>query len=111
MMENGVEIIYARSIIMMLMVFIQNVNVLNCRSEKKSIFKTPFFSNPFAILTITGAILLQIVLAEIPFTAKFLGLTPIPISEIFYILLLSFIIIIIYEIYKIIYKTKKKRAI
>ena len=110
MMENGVEIIYARSIIMMLMVFIQNVNVLNCRSEKKSIFKTPFFSNPFAILTIIGAILLQIFLAEIPFTAKFLGLTPIPISEIFYILLLSFIIIIIYEIYKFIYKTKKKRA-
>ena len=110
MMDKEYDIIYARSIIMMLMVFVQNVNVLNCRSEKKSIFKTPFFSNPFAIITILGAILLQIVLAEIPLTAKFLSVIPIPFVDILYLLLISLIIIVVYETYKIIYNSKHKKT-
>ena len=110
LMEKGVEIIYARSIIMMLMVFIQNVDVLNCKSEKKSIFRTPFFDNPFVLFTIIGAILLQVVMAEIPFTAKFLSVTPITFGEISTLILLSLIVIIVYEIYKLIYKIKNKRA-
>lgn len=110
MMDRNCNIIYARSVIMMLMVFIQNVDVLNCRSEKRSIFRTPFFDNPFAIATILGAILLQIVLSEISFTAKFLDVTPISFIEILYLLLLSLIVIVIYEIYKVIYRKKHKRA-
>ena len=110
MMDRSYEIIYARSMIMMLMVFIQNVDVLNCRSEKRSIFKNPFFDNPFAIMTIIGAILLQVILSEIPFTARFLDVTPISFIEIVYLLLLSLLIIVVYEIYKYIYKIKKKRA-
>ena len=110
MMDKGYEVIYARSVIMMLMVFIQNVDVLNCRSEKKSIFKRSFFDNPFATLTIVSAILLQIIFSEIPLTAKFLSVTPISFGEIVSLLLLSLIIIIVYEIYKYVYKTKNKRA-
>ena len=109
-MDNSYDIVYARSVIMMLMVFIQNVDVLNCRSEKESVFKTPFFSNPFAIFAIGSAILLQIVVAEIPFTAKILNLTPISFVEILGQLLLSLIVILVFEIYKYIYKIKKKRA-
>ncbi len=110
MMDNSYDIVYARSVIMMLMVFIQNVDVLNCRSEKESVFKTPFFSNPFALFAIGSAILLQIVVAEISFTAKILNLTPISFTEILGQLLLSLIVIVVFEIYKYIYKTKKKRA-
>jgi len=111
MMDKGVPIIEARSIIMMLMVFIQNVDVLNCRNEKRSIFKTPFFGNPFAILTIIGAIALQIVLSEIPFTAQFLNVVPLPFMTILRLLLLSLIVIIVYEIYKLIYKLKSQKLI
>ncbi len=110
MMDQAYDVVYARSVIMMLMVFIQNVDVLNCRSEKNSIFEVPFFSNPFAIFAIGSAILLQIVMAEIPFTAEFLNLTPISFTEIMVQLLLSLIVIVVFEIYKYIYKTKKKRA-
>lgn len=109
MMDKNVDIIYARSVIMMLMVFVQNIDVLNCRSEKRSIFKTKFFSNPFVSVTIIGAIILQIILSEIPFTAAFLKVTPIPFIEIVHLLLFSLIIIVVFEIYKIIYNKKLKK--
>ncbi len=46
----------ARNIILLLMVLFENVQVLNSRSETRSIFRQPFFSNP---LLIGGIILAQ----------------------------------------------------
>ena len=90
------------------MVFIQNVNVLNCHSEKKSIFKTSHFNNPFLTITIVSTIILQIIMSELNVTSAFLGVVPLPIWTIIKLLLLSFIIIAVYEIYKLIYKLKNK---
>ena len=108
MMDRNYNIVVARSIIMMLMVFIQNVDVLNCRSEKKSISKIPFFNNPFVIFTIIGAIALQIVLSETEFTSQFLDVVPIPFTSIIYLFAISLIVIVVYEVYKLIYKEKRK---
>ena len=105
---KGVEVQKARSIILMLMVLIQNINVLNCRSEKNSVFKTPISTNPLILITIIGSILLQVIMAEIPITAKFLNVVPLPISTIAKLFLLSLIIIVVFEIYKVIYNTLKK---
>ena len=110
MMDKGFDLVYARSMIVMIMVFIQNLDVLNCRSEKKSIFKTPFFNNPFALFAILSAILLQLVFAEIPITAQFLNVTPISLNGIMYMFLLSLIVIVVYEIYKLIYAKKHKKS-
>ena len=108
LMDKGVEVVKARSIILMLMVLIQNINVLNCRSEKKSIFKTPISTNPLIFITIIGSILLQVIMAEIPITAKFLNVVPLSVPIIAQLLLLSFVIIIVFEIYKLVYNTLKK---
>lgn len=108
MMDKNYDIKYARSVIMMLMVFIQNINVLNCRSEKRSVFKESLLDNPFVIITVLGSIILQIIMAEIPVTAMFLKVTPLPFVLIDEILLLSFVVIIVYEIYKLIYRLRKK---
>ncbi len=108
MMDKDYDITVARSVIMMLMVFIQNINVLNCRSEKRSVFKEPLLDNPFVIATVLGSIILQIVVSEIPATALFLKVTPLPFLLIDEILLLSFVVIIVYEIYKLIYRLRKK---
>jgi len=106
--NNKMKLDYARSIIMMLMVFIQNINVLNCRSEKKSVFKKALFDNPFIVVTIVGSILLQIILAEIPLTATFLKVTPISFAEIGILFALSLVIILVFEIYKLIVNRKSK---
>ena len=91
------------------MVFIQNINVLNCRSENRSVFKESLVDNPLVIITIVGSIGLQLLLSEIPFTAKILKLTPLPYMLILGLFFLSFIIIIVFEFYKVIYNNHKKK--
>ena len=107
LMNHNVDIITSRSIIMMLMVFIQNINVLNCRSEKKSIFKTSLKSNPLIIFVIIGSMLLQLIISYIPFTAKIFDIRPLSFKTTVLVLLLSSIIILVFEIYKIIKKIVK----
>lgn len=96
----NMDIYLARSYIMLLMVFMQNMHVLNCRSEKKSAFKMPIKSNPLVILTIVLAIALQIIITEIPFLNQFLQVAKIPIQDIIILLFLSSIIILVLEIHK-----------
>ena len=108
LMDNNYGLVFSRSVIMMLMVFIQNINVLNCRSEKKSVFKKKLFDNPFIVLIIFGSILLQIILAEFDITASFLKVKPISFGLIGLLLLLSCSIIVVFEIYKLIIKKKSK---
>ena len=112
LIDNGTTLTTARAIIMMLMVFIQNINVLNCRSEKRSVFKESIKDNPLVIGTILFSIALQLIMAEIPLTAKFLKVIPLPIMTILQIFALSLLIIIVFEVYKLIYnKTNKKKEV
>lgn len=104
LLDKNVNLIVARSIIMMLMVFIQNIHVLNCRSESESIFKTPISTNPLIVNVILGSILLQLVVTEIPFFASKLSISTIPFKNIIEIFIFSLIIIIIGELYKLINK-------
>ena len=108
LMDKNVDIIYARSVVMMLMVVIQNINVLNCRSEKKSIFTTSLKSNPLIILVIISSILLQILISYIPITAKVFKIVPLSFITTLKVFGLSLIIILVFEIYKIIRKIIKK---
>ncbi len=108
LMDKGTDIVEARSIIMMLMVFIQNINVLNCRSEKNSVFRSRILTNPLIPITVVGSILLQIIMAEIPITADFLNVTPLPVITIVKIFVLSLSIIVVFEIYKLILNSLNK---
>ena len=51
------EVAHARGYILALMVFMQNIHVLNCRSEEKSVFKNGFKDNPFVLITIVLTII------------------------------------------------------
>ncbi len=90
----------ARGYIVILMVFIQNMHVLNCRSEKSSILKVPIKSNPLIIFSIVSAIFLQVLFSEVPFLSKFLQTTSIPITHMLILFVISTTIIFIMEIYK-----------
>ena len=108
LIDKGTDIITARACIMMLMVFIQNINVLNCRSESRSVFKESLLDNPLVIGTIIFSIALQLFMAEIPITARFLDVTPLPWSQVLEIFLISLIVIVVYEIFKIINRNIQK---
>lgn len=102
LMDRNTDLLIARSITMLLMVFIQNIHVLNCRSEKNSIFKTPLKSNPLVVYTIIVSILLQLIVTEIPILASFLNVISLPFKTIIMTFVFSLLIIVVSEIYKLI---------
>ncbi len=99
----------ARGYIMMLMVFMQNMHTLNCRSESKHIYEVGFKKNPFVIFSIILATTLQIIVAEVPILSEFLDTTSVPVLHMIILFLISCNIIIIVELYKSIKKRKERK--
>jgi len=96
----NMEISTARGYIMALMVFMQNIHVLNCRSETLSVFKNPIKNNILIIFSIIGSILLQIIVMEVGVFSKFLQATPIPFTHLIILFLISLPILLIMETFK-----------
>jgi len=107
LMDNNVDILIARSITMLLMVFIQNIHVLNCRNEKNSIFKTSLKSNPLIIYTVIGSIILQLIVTEVDLFSTFLNVIPLPLNLVFKTFIFSLLIVVVSEIYKFIYRKSR----
>ena len=108
LIKSGMEIAIARGYIMALMVFMQNIHVLNCRSERKSVFKINIKNNIFIPIVIICSILLQILVMENSFLSKFLNTSKVPFIDMIELLCFSLIILIVIEIYKF-FKRKKYR--
>ena len=94
------DINVARGYIMALMVFIQNMHVLNCRSETKSIFSNKIKKNKFVYFSIFSAIILQIIIMEVPFLSHFFKTESIPVTHLIILFLISLTILFVMEMYK-----------
>lgn len=101
------EVAHARGYILALMVFMQNIHVLNCRSEEKSVFKTGFKQNSFVLITIVSTIILQIIVMEVPILSSLLQTYSVPYSHMIILLLLALPVLLIIEIYK--YRRRKNK--
>lgn len=97
----------ARAYVMALMVFMQNVHVLNCRSERTSVFKMSLLSNKMVLLAITTSIILHIIISEVEIFSKFLQISSLPLYTLSMLFVLSFTVLIVMEIYKLIVYRKK----
>lgn len=100
LMGAGADLVFARSIVMALMVFMQNFHTFNCRSETKSIFQIPIKSNWFVWISVIVVFGMQILLMEVPFLASAISLTTVPALDLVYLFALSSIILIAMETYK-----------
>ena len=110
LLKAGMKVETARGYIMVLMVFMQNMHVLNCRSEKNSVFKVSLKTNPLIAFSIISAIVLQIIISEVETFSVFLQTHSVPVLHMIILFLISTLIIIIMEVYKVIEKkilTKK----
>ena len=96
----------ARGYIMALMVFMQNIHVFNCRSEKKSIFKTNPFSNLFVLVAVFGSIGLQLIIMYVPFLSHILKTEPVGAKHMLILFCMALPILIVMEIFKLIRKKK-----
>ena len=101
LLNAGMPTEVARGYIMALVIFMQNVHVLNCRSEKTSIFRQSL-DNVWVVVAITSSIILQILVMEIPAISTFLETTNIPLLEMLKLLAFSLIIIVAVELLKVV---------
>ena len=104
----GIEVSLARGYTMALMVFIQNIHVFNCRSEKKSAFTISLKSNLLIVFAFISSIILQILVMEVPTLSKFLQTSSIPPIHLVYLFLIATLVLFGMEIYKIIKFSKNK---
>ena len=95
------DISTARGDILLLMVFIQNFHVFNCRSEKQSILKMPIKNNKLLIIGIISILLIQFIVSETSFLSKILGTNSLNIQSIIAALLMSLPIMICMEVFKL----------
>lgn len=91
----------ARAYVLALMVFIQNIHVINCRSEVKSVFKNGFRKNKFVLFTVVGTILLQMVVMEVPVLSGFLQTSSVPLKDLVGLFIISLTVLFVMEIYKL----------
>jgi len=96
----GMEIESARGYTMALMVFIQNIHVFNCRSEKNSAFSISLKSNPLIIVAFAVSVLLQIIVMEVPFLSAFLQTTKVPFIHMLLLFATATVVLILMETYK-----------
>ena len=101
------DLVVARSLVMALMVFLQNLHAFNCRSEKKSISKIPLLSNKFFIVSVLGSIGLQILFMEVESLSALLDLTTVSYSSLLVLFIVSFVVIAVCEIFKAIVRRKE----
>ena len=90
----------ARGYIMALMVFIQNIHVFNCRSEKHSALSVPITSNKIILFGVLASVLLQVIVMEVPVLSAFLSTTSVPVLHIIYLFLIGTTVFFVLEFYK-----------
>ena len=101
----------ARSLVMALMVFLQNIHAFNCRSEKQSIFKISLKSNWFFLVSVLGSVGLQILFMEVPVLSQLLNLTTVPYDILLILLAASLTAFAVSEIYKVVVERLDKKKI
>lgn len=100
---KNLNIVLIRSYLLTLMVFMENIQIFNCRSERISMFKISGTNNRFLIISIIITLCIQTIIVRIPEFAGFFGLTTIPIQNIGMLFLGTIPLIIGMEIFKKIY--------
>ncbi|TDX31464.1 P-type E1-E2 ATPase [Modicisalibacter xianhensis] len=73
----GMEEGQARNLTLLLMVLFENIHLLSCRSERRSLFKVPLRNNPLLLLSIIGAHGIHIAAMYIPGLKDVLGISPV----------------------------------
>lgn len=99
----------ARSYIILLMVFLQNIHVFNCRSEVESAFKIPFKNNWFIVLSVIGTMALQIFASETIYLDELLKTETVPFIHMIFLFICSLPVLLVMELFKK-YKRSKKNA-
>lgn len=98
------DIVLIRTYLLTLMVFMENIQIFNCRSERVSMFKISGQNNRFLILSIVITSLIQLIIIRVPVFAEFFKLTTISIDNSGLLFLFTIPLIVVMEIFKTVMK-------
>ncbi|MCR5553338.1 MAG: HAD-IC family P-type ATPase [bacterium] len=98
-----------RAIIVTLMVFFEDIQVINCRNEYLSLFKVPLKNNWILVSTIILSIVLQCVFVIVEPIRNFLGMGAINNYLLPILLTSSLSIIVVMELFKVVINKKLKQ--
>jgi len=107
---TGIEETAARNLVLLLMVFLENCHVFNCRSERRSAFRVPISRNYFLIIGVIAAQSIHILSMYIPFMQEVLGVSPVTFEEWLIFLFIALILIAVMEVYKFVGKFRNNEA-
>jgi len=105
--NSGYSLEMARNGTLMLMVLFENIHAINSRSEKTSIFKQPFFSNPLLLGSIILAQTIHIGAIYTPWLGDVLQLHIISIEQWSMLLIIASSLIAVEELHKLVIGRRK----
>ena len=98
---------HARDLILLLMVFMQNFHVFNCRSERVSAFRVPLKRNIILIFGVLAAQGIHILSMQIPFMQNILRIEPVTYNEWLYVIVLAVPMLLGMELFKLLNRKKQ----
>jgi len=101
LISAGFSIDEARNSTLLLMVLFENIHVLNCRSETRSVFKHRFLSNPILILGTLAAQAIHIGAMYTPWLSDVLSIQPVSLQHWLHLFAISLVILVAMEFHKL----------
>lgn len=102
----GMNEFTARNSLLLMLVLFENFHVFNCKSERKSLFRIPFFGNKVLLAAVIGAQGLHLLSMHLPIMQRALHLEPVSLTQWIYTLLFSMTIMIVMELFKFIIRKR-----
>ncbi len=100
LLASGIEEGYARNLLLLLLVLMQNVHVFNCRSETESAFRVPLSRNYILIFGVFAAHGLHLLAMNTSLFQNLLGVSPVSISQWLILLACATPLLIVMELFK-----------
>ncbi len=91
---------HARNLLLLLMVFMENFHVFNCRSERVSTFKISLKRNIMLVFGVLAAQGIHILSMHIPYMQNILHIAPVSLKNWLYTLSLAIPVILVMELFK-----------
>lgn len=110
---ENMDLTMARAYTMALMVFVQNIHVFSCRSERESVLSVPLSSNWLIVIGVLVSVGLQVLVMEIPFLADILQVASVPPIDALGLFMIALLVLIVLELCKwvrrmlILYKARR----
>ena len=107
----GIDTAKAYTMSLTVLAALQWWNAWNVRSERDSIFSKNIFSNPYLVLATIAVIFLQLLAIYNPTMQAILKTTALSMSELAYVVGISFVVVLVEEARKFVYRIRHAQKI